>query len=661
MTVSSPYGSWPSPITARTLVAAAVSLGEVVVDGAEVWWAESRPDEGGRTVVVRRTADGEVADAVPAEEDVRTGVHEYGGGAWWVVDGVLVYTRRSDERLVRRDPDGAVTVLTPEPLVTRGLRYADGRTTPDERWFVCVREDHGDSAGEPVNELVAVPMDGSQEVRVLVSGPDFVASPRISPDGRYLTWIQWNHPDLPWDDTQLWVGDLTPSAKVARSRRLDDGRGESFFQPEWIDDNTLLVVTDRDDWWHLHRVDVGSATFTQLTVGQYEVATPQWVFGLSRYAIVGDEVWFARREAGVDRLGVLSPGGELGGSVLDVEPLGNESATRATSIGSLAAFADGVVVVAASWTTESALVALDTNGSAVLRAPRDLADDMGIAPDWLPFPEAIEFGTGSDLARQESAHAFFYPPTNPDNRGPDSELPPLVILVHGGPTGSVRTQLQLAVAYWTSRGFAVADVDYRGSTGYGRSYRHRLRGGWGVIDVEDCVAAARHLAASGRVDRDRLAIRGGSAGGFTVLAALASHDVFSAGASRYGVADLVALAADTHKFEARYLDRLVGEWPVEEATYRERSPIHHADRLSTPMLLLQGSEDRVVPPAQAHAMAAALRQSGVPFALVEFEDEGHGFRKADNVVRALEAELTFFAWCFDFEPADDLPPLEIQA
>jgi len=672
-----PHGSWPSPISAGLLVAGAAGLGEVLIDGNDadgnaaeggtIWWAESRPDEGGRTVVVRRSLDGSVADAVPAGVDVRTGVHEYGGGAWWVADGVLVHSDRSDERMVRREPGRSevdAVVLTPEPEVARGLRYADGRITPDGRWFICVREDHGDGTGQPANELVAVAMDGSQQVEVLVSGPDFVSSPRVSPDGGCLAWIQWNHPDLPWDDTELWVGDLlsdghlSGACRVAPPSETDDHEaGESFFQPEWRADGVLHVVTDRDGWWHLHRVDPDTGALEQLTSGTFEVAIPQWVFGLSRYALVGDDVWFARREGGVDRLAVLSfdglvadgpaEEGAAGGNVTDVEPL--STGTPATSIGSLVAFDDGVALVAASWTTEPALVAVTRSGAEVILAPRDL----GLDPGWLPVPEQVTFPTSGD----EQAHAIVYPPTSPDHGAPADERPPLIVLVHGGPTGSVRTQLQLAVAYWTSRGFAVADVDYRGSTGYGRPYRHRLRGGWGVLDVEDCVAAARYLSsndrpAAGRVDGDRLAIRGGSAGGFTVLAALTFHDVFAAGASRYGVADLAALAADTHKFEARYLDRLVGRWPGDEAVYRERSPIHHVDRLSTPLLLLQGSEDRVVPPAQAHAMAEALASRGVPFELIEFPDEGHGFRKAANVVRALEAELAFFADRFEFHVTD---------
>jgi dipeptidyl aminopeptidase/acylaminoacyl peptidase len=674
-----PYGAWPSPISAELLVAGAAGLGEVVVcggadgstRGSTVWWAESRPDEGGRTVVVRRTADGTVADAVPAGVDVRTGVHEYGGGAWWVANGVLVHSDRSDERLIRREPgrsDGEPVVLTPEPEVERGLRYADGRITPDGRWYVCVREAHPGEAhvgpgSEPANELVAVAMDGSQRVEVLVSGPDFVSSPRVSPDGGRLAWIQWNHPDLPWDDTELWVGDLHPDGRLGGARRIGASAeagvtgpagyeaGESFFQPEWRADGVLHVVTDRDDWWHLYRVDPETDTLEQLTTGTFEVASPQWVFGLSRYAFVGADIWFARREGGVDRLAVFAADGPaVGGPAMsggiDIEPLTTEE--PATSIGSLATYGDGVALVAASWNTEPELVVVNRDGSEVLRARRDLGLDQG----WLPVPEQVTFPTSGD----EQAHAVVYPPTNPDHGAPADERPPLLVLVHGGPTGSVRTQMQLAVAFWTSRGFAVADVDYRGSTGYGRPYRHRLRGGWGVLDVDDCVAVARYLSSNvrptaGRVDGDRLAIRGGSAGGFTVLAALTFHDVFTAGASRYGIADLAALAADTHKFEARYLDRLVGRWPEDEAIYRERSPIHHVGRLSTPLLLLQGSEDRVVPPSQAHAMAEALARRGVPHELIEFPDEGHGFRKASNVVRALEAELAFFADRFGFEPA----------
>ena len=644
-----PCGGWESPITAGLLVAGAAAPGEVVVEGDRVWWSESRPDEGGRNVVLR---DG--VEAVPPGTNVRTLVHEYGGGAWWAFDGTLVYSLYDDQRLYRLDPDGPAgggpVALTPEPGVLRGLRYADGRPTPDGCWYVCVREAHpgaggpgggsgGGPGGEPANEIVAVALDGSQRVEVLVSGPDFVSSPRISPDGRRLAWIQWDHPNLPWDDTELWLADLGDGV-VSGVRRVGRGHGESFFQPEWRTDGVLHVVTDRDGWWHLHLL-IGDGSLEQLTFGEFETATAQWVFGLSRYAFVGDEIWFARRMGGTDGLAVLRPDGGV-----------DEVGMDATSIGSVAAMGGGVVAVLASWSAEPAVCSIGSGGVQVLSARRDL----GLDAAWLPLPEAVRFPT----SQGEEAHALVYPPTSPDHVVPDGERPPLIVLVHGGPTGSVRTHLQLSIAYWTSRGFAVADVDYRGSTGYGRPYRHRLRNGWGVLDVDDCVAVALFLAERGGVDGMRLAIRGGSAGGFTVLSALTFHDVFAAGASRYGVADLAALAADTHKFEARYLDRLVGRWPEDEAVYTARSPIHHTDRLSTPMLLLQGAEDPIVPPDQSRRMAKALRSRGVPCAYVEFPDEGHGFRKASNIVRALEAELAFFAQRFGFVPADDLPPLAVD-
>ncbi len=637
--VEAPCGSWGSPLTAGLLVAGAASPGEVVVDGGRVWWSEARPGEGGRTVVV---CDG--VDAVPAEVNVRTLVHEYGGGAWWSYSGTLVYSDHSDQRLYRLDAGGSPTALTPEPESARALRYADGRPTPDGNWYVCVRESHGQGS-EPANELVAVALDGSLVVKALVSGPDFVSSPRMSPDGAHLAWVQWDHPNLPWDDTQLWVADFDDGV-VSGGCRVDGvaggeaGSGESFFQPEWNAGGVLHVVTDRDGWWHLYRLG-GDGSLEQLTSGRFEVATPQWVFGLSRYAFVGDEVWFARRVGGVDKMSVLAVDGAI--SDLDLD---------ATSIGSVSEFDDGVVAVVASWVNEPAVVAVGPDGVDELSFRRNLDLEHG----WFPVPEAVCFPT----SQGEEAYALVYPPTSPDHRVPGGERPPLLVLAHGGPTGSARTQLQLSIAYWTSRGFMVADVDYRGSTGYGRPYRHRLWGEWGVADVEDCVAVAGFLAGRGDVDAERMAIKGGSAGGFTVLAAVTFHGVFTAGASRYGVADLAALAADTHKFEARYLDRLVGAWPGDEAVYRARSPIHHTDLLATPMLLLQGAEDPIVPPNQARSMADALREKGVPFAYLEFPDEGHGFRRAPNIVRALEAELSFFAQRFGFDPADDLSPLDVD-
>ncbi len=631
MSEPTPCGAWSSPITAASLVAGVATPAEVVVDGDAMWWSESRPSEGGRTVVV---CDG--VDVTPADGNVRTMVHEYGGGAWWVVDGDLVHSEFADQRLHRRTPDGDDVALTPSPTDGGSWRFADGRPTPDGVWYVCVAERHDPGSDEPANELVAVALDGSLEVRTLVSGPDFVASPRVSPDGRRLAWIQWDHPNMPWDDTELWIAELGDGRLIGAAKAAGDG--ESFFQPEWDDRGRLHVVTDRDGWWHLHRLE--GDQLVQRTAGPFEIATPQWVFGSSRYAFVDDDVWFVRHEGGIDRLAVLHPDGST-----------TERPLEATAISAVRRVGAGVAAVTAAYTEEPRVVTLG-DAVAVRSSPRSLAH---LEP-WLPKPRAVEFPTGDG----EVAHALVYPATNPDHRPLDGERPPLLVLAHGGPTGAARTQIQLSIAYWTSRGVAVADVNYRGSTGYGRAYRHRLHGEWGVADVEDCVAVAQHLVGHGEVDGRRLAIKGGSAGGFTVLAALTFHDVFTVGASRYGVADLAALATDTHKFEARYLDRLVGPWPEAADVYRERSPIEHVDRLDTPMLLLQGSLDRVVPPNQAHLMADALRARSVPFALIEFDDEGHGFRKADNQVRALEAELAFFADRFGFTPDDAVPALNIE-
>ena len=632
MSSEAPYGTWQSLITAELLTEGTVRLGEIVVDGDSVWWAESRPNEGGRTVIV---CDG--IDQLSAEANVRTLVHEYGGGAWWVSDGVLVYSEYTDQRLYKLEKGKDSVALTPALRKPGGDRYADGRLTQDRAWYVCVRERHSEEICEPVNEVVAVALDGSEQIKTLVSGPDFVAAPRPSPDGSQLAWIQWNHPEMPWDNTELWVADF--DGEKLSSARCIGAEGESFFQPEWRSDGILHVVTDRDGWWHLYRFD--GNRLISLTSGDFEIGVPQWVFGQSRYSFVGDGIWFARRQNGVDRLAVLNSSGTV--EEIDIE---------ASEIESVSSLGDGVVAVVSSWVTEPAVVAVTRRNLKILNEYRDLKLDS----KWLPIPESVTYPTSDG----EQAHAVIYPPTNPNYKMPKEELPPLLVLVHGGPTSAARRQLQLSVAYWTSRGFMVADVDYRGSTGYGRFYRDRLQSEWGVLDVDDCESVANHLVNIGRVDSNRLAIKGGSAGGFTVLAALTFGKTFTVGVSRYGIADLAVLASDTHKFESRYLDRLVGQWPRDEIIYQQRSPIYHTSKLSTPMLILQGSEDVIVPPNQAHMMADALLAAGIPHAVVEFPDEGHGFRKAPNIIRAIQAELSFFADFFGFKAADELPILDIR-
>ena len=637
MTITKPYGTWESLITSEMLVGGAVRLGEIVTDGDDVWWAESRPDEGGRTVIVRNGKD-----QTDKKTNVRTLVHEYGGSAWWVRNGTLVYSQYFDQRLYRRDKSGDLIPLTPESETQQSYRYADGRITNNEDWYVCVREIHTSSDEEPSNEIVAVPLDGSQQIRVLVSGPDFVSSPRVSKEGDQIAWVQWNHPNMPWDDTQLCIASL--EEMVLSNQKVTKSKAESFFQPEWDDQGNLHVVSDRNNWWNLFRVDqsTNEIDLTSLTNIEAEIGLPQWVFGQSRYAFVGDEIWFVYREAGIDKLATLSSNGQFEQIKID-----------ATEIESVTNYQDGIVATVSSWKAESSVMFINSEEVRPLSKTRDL--DIG--ESWFPVPETFTYQTSDS----EKAHALFYSPTNPEYEIHENENPPLIVLAHAGPTGSARRQLQLSIAYWTSRGFGVADVDYRGSTGYGRLYRNRLRNSWGLADVEDCVAVAKHLVAQKKVDKNRLAIKGGSAGGFTVLAALTFHDTFTAGASRYGIADLAILAKDTHKFESRYLDRLVGKWPEDEEIYKQRSPIHHIEQLSTPMVILQGSEDPIVPPNQAHLMAKKLKENDIPHALIEFSDEGHGFRKAPNITKAIESELAFFAQIFNFEPFDDLPKICIES
>ena len=635
MTSVSPTGSWPTPITSELVVRAAARLGEVVVDGDDVWWSESRPSEGGRSVIVRRSADGTVTDVLPAPWNARTRVHEYGGGSWTVKDGTLWFTEFVDQRLYRLDPGSdAPAAVTPEPELPAGVRHADFRVTSEG--LLAVRETHaeGDRPAEVINELVRV---GADATEVLVSGPDFVSDARLSPDGTTLAWLQWNHPDMPWDAAQLVVRTADGTETVVAG-----GKGESVFQPVWDADGSLWFLSDRTNFWSLYRRAPGGEIQLVLDAG-CDIGGPQWVFGQSRYALLDDgRIVFAYGRAGADRLAVLEVGMPL--RELDLP----YAVFRYVTVQG-----NAVVCVAGGPAHEPVVLRVDVDSGEpeVLRPARDL----GLDPTWFSQPVHVTFptedrGTGIDVA-----HALVYPPTNPGASAPDGDLPPLMVVVHGGPTANAVPVLNVEVQYWTSRGFCVADVDYRGSTGYGRRYRDALQGRWGVVDLDDVVACARYLADSGRVDPERMAIRGGSAGGYTTLAALTMRPgVFTAGASHYGVADLGALAAETHKFESRYLDGLVAPWPSGADVYAERSPINHVDALDTPLAGFQGDEDAVVPPDQAEAIVGALREKGVPHAYLLFPGEQHGFRKAENIRAALDGELSFYAQVWGFElPADE--------
>ncbi len=652
-TTVAPFGSWVSPITSGLIVADAIGLRrqQVVLDGDDIYWSESRPSEGGRVVVVRRTPDGRVSDVTPAPFNARSRVHEYGGGAFAVDGGTLVFSNAADGRLYLLDVarPAAPRPLTPE-VPDAARRYADIVFDRRRDRLVAVREDHTAGGHEPVNAVVSVPLTGADPHpgEVLVRGNSFYAAPRLSSYGSRLAWLTWNQPDMPWDGTELWAALVGDDGAPGPAARVAGGRDESIFQPEWAPDGTLYYVSDRTGWWNLYRRrdngDGGDGD-EALHSMEAEFGLPLWNFGMSTYAFASADVLVcAYTRAGAWRLARIDL------RTLAFTPI----ETPYTDISSPRAADGRVVFVGASPSTPGAVVDLDlaTGAAQEVRHARAVAVD----PGYLSVPRAIDYPARDGA----TAHAFYYPPRNRDYAAPPGERPPLLVKSHGGPTAATSTALDLTVQYWTSRGVAVLDVDYGGSTGYGRAYRARLDGQWGIVDVDDCVDGARYLAGRGEVDGGRLAIDGGSAGGYTTLCALVFRDDFKAGASYYGVSDLEALARDTHKFEARYLDRMVGPYPARRDLYVERSPIHHVDRLSAPAVFLQGAEDKVVPPDQAERMVAALRAKGLPVAYLLFEGEGHGFRRAENIARALDAELYFFARVFGFTPADPIEPVAIE-
>ena len=661
MTAVAPYGSWRSPIEAAAVARSWIAPMEVQVDGDALWWLEQRPAEGGRQVACRWEPGGEITTVTPPGFSARSTVHEYGGGAYLVRGGTAWFSSFADQRLYRQAPGGAPVPVSPAPAASGGLRYADGCITPDGAWLICVRERHaGDDTGEVTNDLVALPAHGDDpaEPRVLSGGRDFYAAPRLSPDGRQLAWLQWDHPGMPWDGTELRVADLSVAGgaagggpELSGERRVAGGPDESVCQPAWSPGGSLHFISDRSGWWNLYRVRPGASASGEIGAEPLasmaaEFTIPPWWFGLSSYAFLPDgRIACAYGVGAAARIGLLVPGAGR------VEPLALDQPF--TSFAGLRGFGSRIACVAGGPATPPAVVLIDPASGAVEVLRRGCELEFG--PEFLSVPRPIEFPTGAE--HQPVAHALFYPPANPGYTGPAGERPPLLVMAHGGPTGQTSTLLRLDIQYFTSRGFAVVDVDYRGSSGYGRAYRQSLYGHCGIYDVADCVGAARHLAAAGAVDARRLAIRGGSAGGYITLCALVFYDDFGAGASYFGIADAEALARDMHKFESRYIARLFGG---DSEVMRERSPIRFTERLSCPVILLQGLDDAIVPPAQAQAMAAVLDAKEIPYCYLGFEGEQHGFRRAENLQRAIEAELFFYAAIFGFALADAVEPVEIH-
>ena len=636
--IVSPYGSWKSPITAELVAGGEVGLEQVRIDGDDIYWIERRAREGGRKVIVRRSPDGSVVDVTPAGFNARTRVHEYGGGDYAVSGGTIVFSNFTDQRLYLQRHGSE-----PQPLTRAGaLRYADGQLDSQRNLFFCVHEDHSNQ-GEAVNTIVRIDLNGGDAATIVVSGNDFYSSSRLSPDGSQLAWLTWNHPNMPWDGTELWIGRLSQDGSLIEKVKVAGAIDESICQPLWSPEGTLYFVSDRSGWWNLYRWQENQVE--PLCPIEAEFGQPQWVFGSALYGFASEtNIICSYAKNGRDYLAALNT---VTRTLSDIE-------IPFSAISQVNAAGDRMVFIGASSTASTSIVSLNlaTRNLEVLRRSRETAVDAG----YLAEPQAIEFPTEDAL----TAHGYFYPPRNRDYAASANEKPPLLVLSHGGPTSSSSASLKYAIQYWTSRGMAVLDVNYGGSSGYGRAYRERLNGNWGIVDVNDCINGARYLVEIGAADGDRLAIRGGSAGGYTTLCALTFRNAFKAGASHYGISDLEALARDTHKFESRYLDRLIGPYPERRDLYMERSPIHFTDRLNCPMILFQGLEDKVVPPNQAEKMVEAVRAKKLPVAYLTFEGEQHGFRKAENIKRVLEAELYFYSKVFGFEPADSIVPVEIE-
>jgi dipeptidyl aminopeptidase/acylaminoacyl peptidase len=619
-----PFGSWRSPIDSDLVATDTIKLVDVLLDGEEIYWIESRPKEGGRFVLVKEVSGGTNLDVTPVPFNARSRVHEYGGGAVLVDRGIVFFANFADQKLYRQDPNGI-----PGPISHASqCRYADATVDAIRNRLICVREDHGRADGVVINSIVAIAFEGIKREQALVQGHDFYSNPRISPDGKHLTWLAWNHPNMPWIGTELWAGMISETGDIHEPVRIAGSADESIFQPEWSPGGILHFVSDRTGWWNLYRHHDGRSE--AVLVKNAEFGEPQWAFGMATYGFLRDgRIICSYRETGRSHIAIFSePAGEL--FPLDLPY---------TEVSNLRVSFDFIVFIGGAPDKPSSIVKirLDPMAIEVLKQSTDIADQPNIRA-CLSAPALVEFPS-----RRGNVYAWYYAPLNNAFIAPSDDLPPLIVHSHGGPAAAASNTLDLRTQYWTSRGYAVLDVDYGGSTGYGREYRNRLHRAWGIVDVEDCTNAAKFIVDNEKADPTRVAIAGGSAGGYTTLCALVFGTFFKIGASYYGVGDLESLARDTHKFESRYLEWLIGKYPEEKETYKARSPINFADRLSVPVIFLQGEDDPIVPSNQAEMMVNALRSKGLPLEYLLFKGEQHGFRIAENIKRALDAELYFYS------------------
>ena len=634
-----PYGSWISPITADDVFAKFVGLGGIQLDGDRLYWCEFRPD--GRTVIICQPSQDQTSELTPPGFNARTRVHEYGGGDYLVADGVVYFSNFTDQRLYRQVPGSEPQTFTR----IDGMRYADAIMDKSHDRIIVVREDHTISDLQPANTLVSLRIVGDNDEQILVSGNDFYSTPRLNPDGTRLAWLTWNHPNMPWDGTELWVAELLSDGTIGTRNLVAGGEAESIFQPQWSPDGILYFISDRTGWWNLYRWNEVQGDMEAMCPMEAEFGEPQWVFGMSTYGF----------ESADKLICAYSQNGNYHLASLDARSKSfHQFHIPYTVIGELRVAPKQAFLIAGSATEPISLIQFNIDSGEIKVLQR--ARSVSIDPDYFSTGQSIEFPTDHGL----TAYGFFYPPKSRDFTGAPGMLPPLLVMCHGGPTGSTSTVFRYGIQYWTTRGFAVLDVDYGGSTGYGRAYRERLKGQWGIVDVADCVNGARYLVTQGMVDGNMLAITGGSAGGYVTLCALTFYDLFKAGASYYGISDLEAMAKETHKFESRYLDSLIGPYPKRRDLYISRSPIHHIEQMSCPLILIQGLDDPIVPPNQSQMIFDALLARGLPVAYLPFAGEQHGFVKAENNKRALEAEQYFYSRIFKFAPADEIEPVEIK-